>query len=112
MPAWVKNVLDQWLQATTITSGKLSSCAQNGRGVGRETDGKSCVARGSGVCHESRYRQVSAARPPPTCARLCHTAGANCSRSSFYSVTFPFRQPNDISVANSAFKVPSTKKSE
>jgi hypothetical protein len=37
---------------------------------------------------------------------------ANWSRSSFCSVTFPFRQPNDISVANSAFKVPSTTKSE
>ena len=23
MPAWVKNVLDEWLQAATITSGKL-----------------------------------------------------------------------------------------
>jgi hypothetical protein len=40
------------------------------------------------------------------------TAKANWSRSSFCSVTFPFRQPNDISVANSAFKVPSTTKSE
>ena len=34
------------------------------------------------------------------------------SRSSFCSVTFPFRQPNDTSVANSEFKVPSTTKSE
>jgi hypothetical protein len=37
---------------------------------------------------------------------------ANWSRFSFYSVRFPFRQPNDISVANSAFTVPSTTKSE
>jgi len=43
----------------------ISSCAQNGEDLGGEADGKSCVARGSGVCYESRYRQVSAARPPP-----------------------------------------------
>jgi hypothetical protein len=35
---------------------------------------------------------------------------ANWSRFSFCSVTFRFKQPNDTSVANSGFKVPSTTK--
>src|SRR5215472_17078713 len=87
----------------------ISSCAQNGENLGGEADGKSCVARGSGECHESRYQQVSAASgmnavPVHGFATLQE---ANWSRSSFCSVTFPFRQPNDISVANSAFRVPS-----
>src|SRR5262249_28535845 len=43
----------------------VSSRAQNGENLGGEADGKGCVARGSRVCRESRYRQVSAARPPP-----------------------------------------------
>lgn len=66
MPAWVKNVLDQWLQAANITSGKLfRRLHKMGEHLGREADGKVCVALGSRVCHESRYQQVSAARPPP-----------------------------------------------
>jgi integrase len=66
MPAWVKNILDQWLQAANITSGKLFRRVHKmGKNLGREADRKVCVACGSGVCRESRYRQVSAARPPP-----------------------------------------------
>jgi len=69
----------------------ISSCAQNGENLGGEADGKSCVARGSGVCHESRYRQVSAARPPPeVCTALPHRGrrtGADpvSTRSHFHS---------------------------
>jgi integrase len=47
-----------------------------------------------------------------TCARLGYAAGGNWSKSSFCSVTFRFRPPNDISVANSGFKVLSMTKSE
>ena len=47
-----------------------------------------------------------------TCARLCYDAGGELEQIQFLPVTFPFRQPNDILVANSAFKVPSTTKSE
>lgn len=43
----------------------VSSCAQDGKNLGREADGEGCVARGSGVCGESQYRQIGAARPPP-----------------------------------------------
>jgi len=54
----------------------ISSCAQNGEGLGREADGKGCMARGSRVCRQSRYRKVSAARPSPD---LC-TALSHCRR--------------------------------
>ena len=56
-------------------------CAQGGKNLGREADGEGGVARGSGVCRESRYRQVSAARPSPDlCTALPHSGrgtGAN-----------------------------------
>jgi Phage integrase family len=64
VPTWVKNVLDQWLQAANITSGKLFRRVHKMGKAWRGADGKGCVARGSGVCRESRYRQVSAARSP------------------------------------------------
>jgi integrase len=47
-----------------------------------------------------------------TCARPCHAAGGELEQIQFLPVTFRFRQPNDISVANSGFKVPSMTKSE
>src|SRR5579864_2244245 len=56
----------------------VSSCAQDGENLGREADGKGCVARGSGVCPESRYRQISAARPPPN----LRTALPHCGRGT------------------------------
>jgi hypothetical protein len=39
-------------------------------------------------------------------------AGGELEQIQFLLVTFPLRQPNDISVANSAFKVPPMTKSE
>jgi hypothetical protein len=36
-----------------------------------------------------------------TCARLCHAAGGELSKSTFCSVRFQFRQPNDTSAASS-----------
>src|SRR5437660_10349279 len=63
MPAWVKNVVDQWIQAANITSGKLFRRVHRmGKTWGREADGKGGLARGSGVCQEGWDRQVSAPR--------------------------------------------------
>jgi integrase len=68
VPTWVKNILDQWAPGSEHYIGQVvSSCAQNGKNLGREADGKGCMARGSGVCRQSRYREVSAARPSPLC---------------------------------------------
>jgi hypothetical protein len=92
VPAWVKNVLDQWLQAANITSGKLFRRVHKMRKtLGREADRKVCVACGSGICRESRYPKVSATRPPPdVCTALPHRGrgtGANpvSARSHFDS---------------------------
>src|SRR5215472_8338623 len=70
----------------------ISSRAQSGENLGGEADGKGGVARSSGVCRESRYRQVGAARPPQlcrmrhrrrTCARLCYAAGGELEQIQF-----------------------------
>jgi site-specific recombinase XerD len=113
MPAWVKDVLDQRLQAANITSGKLFRRVHKmGRTWGEGLTEKAvwhvvreCAAK-AGI---DKLAQHDLRR---TCARPCHTAGGSWNRSSFCSVTFRSRQPNVISVANSGFKVPSTTESE
>src|SRR5215475_15225229 len=90
----------------------ISSCAQNGENLGGEADGKSCVARGSGVCHESRYRQVSATRPPPELCTALPRRGRRTGADPVSARSHFDSEPNDILVANSAFKVRSTTKSE
>ena len=42
----------------------VSSCAQDGENLGREADGKSCLACSSPACCENGHPQVSPARPP------------------------------------------------
>ncbi|HET9308272.1 MAG TPA: tyrosine-type recombinase/integrase, partial [Candidatus Sulfotelmatobacter sp.] len=113
VPPWVKNVLDQWLQAANITSGKLFRRVHKmGKAWGERLTEKA-------VWHVVREYAAKAAidkLAPHNLRGLVHGFAtpreANWSRFSFCSVTFRFRQPNDISVVNSGFKVPSTTKSE
>ena len=46
-----------------------------------------------------------------TCARLCYAAGGELEQIQFLLGHVSIRPPNDISVANSGFKVPSTTRS-
>ena len=64
MPAWVKQILDQWLRAANITSGKLFRRVHKmGKAWGERLTEKGGLARGPGVCCKIEHRQVSAARP-------------------------------------------------
>jgi len=58
MPGWVKHALDQWLQAANIASGKLFRRVHKMGNAWGRTDGKGGLARGSGICRESRHRKV------------------------------------------------------
>src|SRR5215472_3200226 len=75
----------------TLHRASCSSCTQDGENLGREADGKSGLARGSGVCHEGWDRQFSAARSPQNlCTALLRRrrrTGANpvSARSRFNS---------------------------
>jgi integrase-like protein len=91
----------------------VSPRAQDGQGVGRETDGK----RRSGTSFGNMPRKPASkswlpmiyAGPVLGCAMMPE---ANWSISSFCSVMSRFRQPSDILAANSAFAGPSMTKSE
>src|SRR5580704_14474210 len=60
----------------------VSSYAQDGENLGREADGKGCVARGSRVCRENRYRQSSTARPPPHLRTVLRRRGGRTGADS------------------------------
>jgi site-specific recombinase XerD len=113
MPGWVKNVVDQWILAANITSGKLFRRVHKmGKTWGERLTEKA-------VWHVVREYATKAGidkLAPMISAEPVHGFAtppeANWSKSSFCSVTLRFRPPSDISVANSGFKVPSTTKSE
>jgi site-specific recombinase XerD len=84
IPAWVKDVLDQWLQAANITSGKLFRRVHKmGKTWGERLTEKA-------VWHVVREyaTKVGIDKLAPhdlrrTCARLCHTAGGELEQIQF-----------------------------
>jgi len=113
MPAWVKNVQDQWVEAANLTSGRLFRRVHKiGKAWGERLTEKA-------VWHVVREYAAKAGidKLAPTASAGLALGSvtrpeANWSKFSFCSLTLPFRQPTDISTANSGFKVPSTTKSE
>jgi integrase len=75
MPGWVKSLLDEWLQAANLTTGKLfRRVNKNGKAVWhvvREYAGKAGIERLAP--HDLRR----------TCARLCHAAGGELEQIQF-----------------------------
>jgi integrase len=90
----------------------ISSCAQNAENLGERLTEKAVWHVVREYATKAGIDKLAPHDLRRTCGGFATPQEANWSRSSFCSVTFPFRQPNDISVANSAFKVPSTTKSE
>ena len=106
MPAWVKAVVDQWLQAANLSSGKLFRRVHKiGRAWGNGLTEKAVSHVVREYAAKAGIGKLALHDLRRTCARLCHAAGANSNRSSFSSVTFLFKPQNDTSDANSAFEV-------
>jgi len=84
MPGWVKNVVDQWIQAANITSGKLFRRVHKmGKTWGEKLTEKA-------VWHVVRQHAVKADihKLAPhdlrrTCARLCYAAGGELEQIQF-----------------------------
>ena len=94
MPGWVKNVVDQWIQAANISSGKLFRRVHKmGKTWGDELTEKAVwqVVREYATRPGSiSWRRTISAEPVHGFAM---PPGANWSKSNFCSVTFRFRQP-------------------
>ena len=84
MPAWLKNVLDQWLQAANIRSGKLFRRAHKmGKIWGERLTEKSVwhvVREYAAKAGIDKLAQHDVRR---TCARLCHTVGGELEQVQF-----------------------------
>jgi integrase len=106
MPAWVKQVLDQWLQAADINSGKLFRRVHKmGKAWGEKLTEKAVWHVVREYAAKSNIDKLAPHDLRRTCARLAMLPEVNSNKFNFCSVTFRFRQPSDISVANSGFKV-------
>ena len=84
MPAWVKDVLNQWLQAAKITSGKLfRSVHKIGKPWG---DGLTEKAVWHVVREYAAKAGIEKLAPHDLrrmCARLCHAAGGELEQIQF-----------------------------
>jgi site-specific recombinase XerD len=84
MPAWVKNVLDQWLQAANITSGKLFRRVHKmGNTWGERLTEKAVWHVVREYATKAGIDKLAPHDLRRTCARLCHTAGGELEQIQF-----------------------------
>ena len=103
VPDWVKQAVDEWMAAAGIIDGRLFRCvARTGKVWGSGITEKA-------VWHVVKKYATSLGVPKlaphdlrRSCARFCHAAGGELSKSRFCSVMCPFKQRNATWAANSA----------
>ena len=84
MPAWVKNVLDQWLQAANITSGKLFRRVHKmGKTWGERLTEKSVWHVVRDYAAKAGIDNLAPHDLRRTCARLCKAAGGELEQIQF-----------------------------
>src|SRR6201981_3646865 len=80
MPGWVKNVVDQWIQAANITSGKLfRRVHKTGKTCGETLTEKAVWHVVREYATKAGIDKLSPHDLCRTCARLCYAAEANWS---------------------------------
>ena len=84
MPAWVKQVLDQWLQAADINSGKLFRRVHKmGKVWGERLTEKAVWHVVREYAPKSNIDKLAPHDLRRTCARLCHAAGGELEQIQF-----------------------------
>jgi len=84
MPAWVKNVLDQWLHAANITSGKLfRRVHKKGKTWGERLTEKAVWHVVREYAAKTGIDKLAPHDLRRTCARLCHAAGGELEQIQF-----------------------------
>ena len=84
MPGWVKTIVDDWVRAAGITSGRLFRRVNRYGGVWGESISSKVVWRV--VKRAARRSEISPLAPHDlrrTCARLCHQAGGELEQIQF-----------------------------
>jgi len=84
MPAWVKNVLDRWLQAANITSGKLFRRVHKmGKTWGERLTEKAVWHVVREYATKAGIDKLAPHDLRRSCARLCHAAGGELEQIQF-----------------------------
>jgi site-specific recombinase XerD len=84
MPHWLKNVLDQWLQAANITSGKLFRRVHRmGKPWGQALTEKAVWHVVREYAAKAGIEKLAPHDLRRTCARLCHEAGGELEQIKF-----------------------------
>jgi site-specific recombinase XerD len=84
VPTWVKSVLDQWLQAANVTSGKLFRRVHKmGRAWGERLTEKAVWHVVREYAAKAGIEKLAPHDLRRTCARLCHTAGGELEQIQF-----------------------------
>ena len=91
MPSWVKRAVDVWVQAAGISTGSIFRAVSRNGAIWHVVQG---AARHAGIGNLASHDLCR------SCARPCHLAGGEREQIHFYSVTFRFRRPRGILVAN------------
>jgi len=102
VPEWVKGTIDEWLFAAGFGEGRMfRRVCRTGTIWGNEMTENvvwHVVKQYAGMIGVSKLAPYDLRR---SCARLCHSAGENWSRFSFYWATSPCRRRRNTSGANS-----------
>ena len=84
MPTWVKQILDQWLRAANITSGKLCRRVHKmGKAWGERLTEKAVWHVVREYAEKSNINKLAPHDLRRTCARLCHAAGGELEQIQF-----------------------------
>jgi site-specific recombinase XerD len=84
MPAWVKALLDEWLQAANLTTGRLfRRVNKNGKTWGDGVTEKAVWHVVREYAHRAGIARLAPHDLRRTCARLCHTAGGELEQIQF-----------------------------
>ena len=84
MPAWVKNVLDHWIEAANITSGKLSRRVHKmGKTWGERLTEKAVWHVVREYATKAGIDKLAPHDLRRTCARLCYAAGGELEQIQF-----------------------------
>src|SRR6516165_3875976 len=84
MPGWVKNVLDQWIQAANITSGKLFRRVHKmGKAWGERLTEKAVWQVVRKYATKAGIDKLAPHDLRRTCARLCYAAGGELEQIQF-----------------------------
>ena len=84
MPGWVKNVLDQWIQAANITSGKLFRRVHKmGKAWGERLTEKAVWQVVREYATKAGIDKLAPHDLRRTCARLCYAAGGELEQIQF-----------------------------